>query len=96
MADRRIRGVPEGGLEQMLHAHALTQLRRLSPDDVLAELREEGITSLEELVQATLASVQVERGPGDVANEFIYKQFIYKDTMPAPDEVIRALRRPES
>lgn len=83
------------GLDEAVRNHAAKQVQATSEKEVLAILREEGITTLEDLVRETLTSV---KGglltPGQVGKDtFIYTQAIYKKEMPIPDGMVQQIRQ---
>ncbi len=80
----------KGGVEKLLRDYALSQAQASKEEDVLAALREEGITDLQGLVRASLEEIG---DAGSVARTtFIYEQFIYKESLTLPDNIMEELR----
>ena len=83
----------KGGAQQLLQDYALTQVKKLDEAQVLAALKEDGITDLQGLVRESLKGIRGGAGGGSVARTtFIYEQFIYKESLTLPDDVMEVLK----
>jgi hypothetical protein len=77
-------------IDQAVDRAVRKRLAKLSNEDVLANLKAQGIDSLEKLVSESLQGVKdrAHLGGGVVARDtFIYTQAIYKTAMPADSEL---------
>jgi hypothetical protein len=82
-------------LEEALASHAQSLVKNLTDQEVLESLKQQGITSLEELVRKSLAGLKA-AGPshGVVARDtFIYTQAVYKTAMPIDQSLINELSK---
>lgn len=96
MSDKiqRIIGKPTNPLREIMSAYAAEAVEELTEEEVLAALKEQGIDSLEKLVNKSLENVRsgsLKVNPGNVAKDtFLFTQFVYKTEGPGlPAEVIR-------
>jgi hypothetical protein len=81
-------------IDEVLSAHAQTVAKSLTDRDVLEALKQQGISSLEDLVQKSLASFQAGSVGGVVARDtFIYTQAVYKTAMPIDQNLINELSK---
>ena len=89
---------PGGGIsiDQAVERVAKKRLDKLSTEDVLANLKSQGIDSLEKLVCESLQGVKDRShlGGGSVARDtFIYTQAIYKTAITADHEMWQEVTR---
>ena len=83
MATRR---VSAKRLDRILNDYAIREVDKMSAENVLSELKEQGINSIEDLVKARLDDF---KGGGEVAKTtFIYEQFIYKESRVLDESLI--------
>jgi hypothetical protein len=80
-------------VHEKLAAHAHARASKLSEEEVLAALKEQGITDLNSLVQKSLADIRASGRPGGSPffDTFIYSQFVYRVAMPIDKGVISEL-----
>lgn len=76
-------------LDGVLDNYARQRVARMAPQDVLKELRNRGINSLEDLVDVAIKDFG--RGGTVARTTFIYEQFVYKESRVIPDELIDAI-----
>jgi len=83
-------------IDEAIARHAETVVKGLTDKDVLEALKQQGITSLEELVSKSLVGLKAggHVGGGVVARDtFIYTQAVYKTAMPIDQGLINELSR---
>jgi len=82
-------------IEAAIATHAQAVVAKLTDADVMASLKAQGITSLEDLVHKSLAGVKaVGHGGGVVARDtFIYTQAVYKTAMPIDQNLINEMTK---
>jgi hypothetical protein len=82
-------------LEEALASHAQNLVKNLTDQEVLESLKQQGITSLEDLVRKSLAGLKAAGvGHGVVARDtFIYTQAVYKTAMPIDQSLINELSK---
>ncbi|MEM9555203.1 MAG: hypothetical protein AAGC60_13190 [Acidobacteriota bacterium] len=83
---RELIAMPGNPLKRVLDEYAAEKVAQLDEDEVLATLREQGISSLEDLVSASLDRARtgdlIGRGGSVAKDTFIFTQFIYKTEGP--------------
>lgn len=90
----RLSGTAKGGVQEVLAGHAHARVTSLTEQEVLAALKDQGITDLNGLVRKSLADIKKSGKPGgSVAYDtFIYSQFVYRAAMPIDKSVIAELQ----
>jgi len=85
----------KNGIDEVLQAHAQGVVKKMTDKDVLLSLKEQGITTLEDLVKKSLLGIKkagvAKPGIGVARDTFIYTQAVYKTAMPIGDDLIKVL-----
>jgi hypothetical protein len=78
MADRR-------RLDVLLDEYASRRVREMPVREIMQQLEEQGIGSLEDLVMRSLEDLEAQ---GEVSNTFVYKHAVYKNDAQVPNELL--------
>lgn len=72
-------------LDVLLDEYASRRVREMPVREIMAQLEEQGINTVEDLVVRVRRDFEAE---GEVANTFIYKHAVYKNDAQVPDELL--------